>query len=141
MSEFQALKKQVEAMNAKTTPITKLQRDIFYFEEDLRSNEVKGPFSVLLSVLDPENAEVVFGPHDYTRKQYSLDWKAHNNKLHMMLTNVLANKSKLLKDCPIELQQISKDLFPIFIEKLASVGKDEDQSKLELDEGSDDQNE
>lgn len=133
MSDFQDLKKQVESMNAKASPMTKLQRDIFYFEEDLRMNDVKSVYSILLSELDPENADIVFGPNNYTRKQYSLDWKVVNNKFHLMLTNVLANKSKLLKDCPEELQQISKDLFPVFIEKMSSVGKDIDQSNLILD--------
>jgi hypothetical protein len=128
MDDFRDLKQQVEAMNAKTAPITKLQRDIFYFEEDLRASEVKLAFNVLLSDLDPENADAVFGPHNYTRRQYSLDWNIYNNKFHILLTNVTANKSKLLKDCSEELQQMSKSLFPIFIEKMAAVGKDIDET-------------
>ena len=100
-------------------------------------NAVTSIFTILLSDLDPENADTLFGPNNYTRKQYSLDWKLFNSKFHLMLTNVLANKSKLLKDCPEELQQIAKDLFPIFIQKMAAIDKDIDQSKLELDEGDD----
>ena len=137
MTDFKELKMQVEAMNATTAPLTKLQRDIFYFEEDLRMNEVKFVFTILLSDLDPENGDTEFGPNNYTRRQYSLDWKVFNNKFHLMLTNQLANKSKLLKDCPEELQLIAKNLFPIFVEKMSAVGKDIDQSKLELEEDND----
>jgi len=139
MDDFQSLKKQVEGMNAKTTPMTKLQRDIFYFEEDLRSNDINAPFAVLLADLDPENAEVIFGPHNYTRKQYSLDWKLDGGKFNMMLTNVLANKSKLLKDCPVELQEIAKEAFPLFVQKMANVGNEIDQSKYELNESTDEE--
>lgn len=117
--QFEELKKQVEALNSKNGPLEKMAREIHFYEQDLRLNGILFEYSMLLSELEPDRSHETFGPHNYTRQQYQLNWQQFDKGHFFSLTNVLANKSVKLRDCPEHLQQIVLPLISIFIEHMA----------------------
>lgn len=119
MTSFEQLKQQVESLNSNNSPLTKLQREIFFYEQDLIRSSICFDFSALLSDLDPENASKTFGPHNYTRQNYQLNWHKRDKNYQLSITNVLANKTVNLKECPSHLQEITIGLLNPFIELMA----------------------
>ena len=130
LNKFIELKKQVEALNSSNGPLEKIAREIHFYEQDLRLNKVNFEYSMLLSELDPEKVDESFGPYGYTRKNYQLNWQKMDKLFFFSLTNVIANKSVKLKDCPQHLQEIVLPLLGPFINQMAVQFK----NSCELDE-------
>lgn len=131
--KFNELKKQIESLNNNNSsngPLEKMAREIHFYEQDLRLNGVKFEYSMLLSELEPEKELETFGPHGYTRQSYQLNWQQVEKNFFLTLTNVLANKSVKLRDCPSHLQTIVFPLINPFILKMAEKFKKD----CELDE-------
>jgi hypothetical protein len=130
LNEFNELKKQVESLNSKNGPLEKMSREIHFYEQDLRLNGINFEYSMLLSKLEPEKEDETFGPHGYTRKNYQLNWQKVEKSFFLTLTNVLANKSIKLRECPEHLQQIVFPLINPFILQMA----DQFKNNCEFDE-------
>jgi hypothetical protein len=130
MKNFAELKKQVESMNAKVSPLSKTQREIRFYEQDLKLNGVQFEFSMLLSELDPDRSEETFGPHNYTRTHYRLNWQRKDPSYIFTVTNIKANKTFPLIDCPEHLQTLVLPMLTAFIQEMANNFKD----TLEYDE-------
>lgn len=130
MTSFEQLKQQIESLNTNKSPLNKIQREIYFYEQDLISNSISIEHSALLSDLAPDLADEVFGPHNYTRKHYRLNWALQDKSFCFTITNVIANKTVKLKECPAHLQEIVISHLDVFIERMAN----EIKSNVEFDE-------
>ena len=98
----------------------RLLRDIRYYQNELRQNQVKTPFVARLSDLTPTEANIAVGIHGHSRSDYQLQWSDHQGSFSFVLHNIKANKQKQLTECPVEILKDMVQLIPIFIEKMAT---------------------
>lgn len=114
------LKSQVEALNQGQPTLSKLQRKALFWQSHLRNQALEVEFSVMLSDLEPELANQALGPHGHNRSCYQLVWKKTGDYYGFVVTNIKANKSLPLVDCP---EYILEAIIPNMDDYLQRLGK------------------
>lgn len=106
---------------------SKLDREIFMFEDELRelglSFEVDANFNELDSSLGP----VVFNStHGFIGQDYCLKWVKNPKNLvwSLVVSNTKSSGQKALIDCPDEMKVLLKPTFGVFASKIAQMLKD-----------------
>lgn len=123
MTDLNELKKQVQGILEASKPTqilnSKEDRKIREVEKDLTEGEIKTEFSVLVSDLDMEKADLPLGESKFKRSDYSLSWQLwEKTAFRLVLTNVLHKNSKILIKTPDSFKKDITVLLEKFLEKL-----------------------
>ena len=120
MNNFLELKKMVEAQNANSPLMSTLQRSIHEWERELFLAKLDHSENVLFENFVSSDSPVNLGPHNYSLRDYALTFECGEKSAKFIVTNLKANKSKPLKDCPDYIQSICLDHLPYYFELIAA---------------------
>lgn len=102
---------------------SKWQRDLNYYQQELRQAKVELPFAIMLSEVIPEERNNKVGIHGHTRETYRLEWINQPGGFTFILENIKANKKRPLSDCPDEILRDITPLLPLIIKLMASTAE------------------
>ena len=125
-TDFLKLKQQVESQNSKRK-ITKLQRKAIFWQTHLRDQGLDVEFSLMLSDLEPDQANKSIGPHGHNHQCYQLAWKSVSGNFGLFVTNIKARKTLPLVSCPEYLLEIIVMNMDSYLQRLSQYLADNSQ--------------
>ncbi len=105
--------------------MSKIDKEIFLFEEELRELGLTMIVEANISELDQNLADHVFNQqHNFIGKDYLLKWDIrvkNNSTWGLLVLNQKSQGQKSLLECPNEMKEKLIPLFSVFAQKIATL--------------------